>query len=130
MGVRFTEPVILNLEAMHSESRPMTPLICFLSTGSDPTPYIEQLAKRLENKCKCISMGQGQETHARKLLTQAMSDVSYFSFLKIFPNKIMLLINSSGFLGVIAKLPFRIRLHERSSTSILGNGKRNESYPS
>lgn len=75
MGVKFTEPVILNLEIMHSESRPLTPLICFLSTGSDPTPYIEQLAKRLENKCKCISMGQGQEIHARKLLTQAMADV-------------------------------------------------------
>lgn len=76
MGVKYTEPVILNLEIMHSESRALTPLICFLSTGADPTPYIEQLAKRLENKCKSISMGQGQEIHARKLLIQAMAEVT------------------------------------------------------
>lgn len=75
MGYKYTEPVILNLEIMLGESRPLTPMICFLSIGSDPTPYIEQLAKRVENKCKCISMGQGQEVHARKLMTQAMSEV-------------------------------------------------------
>lgn len=50
-------------------------MICFLSIGSDPTPYIEQLAKRLEFKSKSISMGQGQEVHARKLITQATTEV-------------------------------------------------------
>lgn len=75
MGHRFAEPVILNLEIMHTESRPLTPMICFLSTGSDPTPYIEQLAKKLETKVKSISMGQGQEIHARKLMTQAQTEV-------------------------------------------------------
>ncbi|XP_017775151.1 PREDICTED: dynein heavy chain 8, axonemal [Nicrophorus vespilloides] len=74
MGQRFAEPVILNMETMLSESRPLTPMICFLSTGSDPTPYIEQLAKRVENKVKSMSMGQGQEVHARKLLLNAMTD--------------------------------------------------------
>lgn len=75
MGSRFAEPVILNWEAMYNESRPLTPMVCFLSIGSDPTPYIEQLAKRLEFKSKSISMGQGQEVHARKLLSQATSEV-------------------------------------------------------
>lgn len=75
MGQRFAEPVILNMEAMHLESRPLTPMVCFLTTGADPTPYVEQLAKRLELVCKCMSMGQGQEVHARKLLAQAMTDV-------------------------------------------------------
>ncbi|XP_060520516.1 dynein axonemal heavy chain 8 isoform X2 [Cylas formicarius] len=74
LGQKFSEPVILNFEVMHSESRPLTPLICFLSMGSDPTPFIETLAKRLELKSKSISMGQGQEVHARKLLAQAMSE--------------------------------------------------------
>ncbi|XP_050311595.1 dynein axonemal heavy chain 8 [Anthonomus grandis grandis] len=74
LGQRFSEPVILNFEAMHEESRSLTPLICFLSMGSDPTPYIETLAKRLELKSKSISMGQGQEVHARKMLTQAMQE--------------------------------------------------------
>ncbi|XP_076264862.1 dynein heavy chain 8, axonemal kl-3 [Rhynchophorus ferrugineus] len=74
LGARFAEPVILNFETMHEESRPLTPLICFLSMGSDPTPYIEMLAKRLELKSKSISMGQGQEIHARKMMTQAMQE--------------------------------------------------------
>ncbi|XP_030752815.1 dynein heavy chain 8, axonemal [Sitophilus oryzae] len=74
LGLRFAEPVILNFESMHEESRPLTPLICFLSMGSDPTPYIEMLAKRLELKSKSISMGQGQEVHARKMLAQAMQE--------------------------------------------------------
>ncbi|XP_044272703.1 dynein axonemal heavy chain 8 [Tribolium madens] len=74
LGPKFAEPVVLNLETLYYESRGLTPMICFLSIGSDPTPYIEQLAKRLETKVKSISMGQGQEVHARKLMTQAMSE--------------------------------------------------------
>ncbi|KAL3274756.1 hypothetical protein HHI36_019542 [Cryptolaemus montrouzieri] len=74
MGTKFAEPMLLNFEAMYFESRALTPMICFLSIGSDPTPYIEQLAKRQEFKCKSISMGQGQEIHARKLLVEAMNE--------------------------------------------------------
>ncbi|KAB0796033.1 hypothetical protein PPYR_10094 [Photinus pyralis] len=81
MGQRFAEPIILNMEALHSESRPSTPLICFLTTGADPTPYIEQLSKRMENMTKCMSMGQGQEIHARKLLAHAMSE-GYWALLQ------------------------------------------------
>lgn len=62
---------------MLAESRALTPLICFLSIGSDPSPYIEQLAKRNEVKCVRVSMGQGQEVHARKLITAALQDVSF-----------------------------------------------------
>jgi dynein heavy chain len=80
LGQKFAEPVILNLETLFYESRSLTPIICFLSIGSDPTPYIEQLAKRLETKVKSISMGQGQEVHARKLLTQAMAEVFKLCF--------------------------------------------------
>ncbi|XP_022920277.2 dynein axonemal heavy chain 8 [Onthophagus taurus] len=81
LGPKFAEPVILNYDYMFSESRPLTPLVCFLSTGSDPTPYIESLAKKIENKCKAISMGQGQEVHARKLLAAAMTD-GFFALLQ------------------------------------------------
>lgn len=48
MGTRFAEPVILNLHATWEESDTRTPLICFLSMGSDPTDQIEALAKNLE----------------------------------------------------------------------------------
>lgn len=48
MGTRFAEPVLLNLHATWEESDTRTPLICFLSMGSDPTDQIEALAKNLE----------------------------------------------------------------------------------
>uniref|UniRef100_A0A8C4E9U5 AAA+ ATPase domain-containing protein n=1 Tax=Dicentrarchus labrax TaxID=13489 RepID=A0A8C4E9U5_DICLA len=73
MGLRFAEPVILNLHSTWEESDPRTPLICFLSMGSDPTDQIEALAKKLELECRAISMGQGQEVHARKLVQTSMT---------------------------------------------------------
>ncbi|CAH3184071.1 unnamed protein product [Porites evermanni] len=73
MGERYAEGVILNLEATWEESNPRTPLICFLSMGSDPTGAIENLAKRKGIECRAVSMGQGQEVHARRLLQQSMA---------------------------------------------------------
>ncbi|KAG7229074.1 hypothetical protein INR49_013193 [Caranx melampygus] len=73
MGVMFAEPVILNLHSTWEESDPRTPLICFLSMGSDPTEQIEALAKKLQLECRAISMGQGQEVHARKLIQTSMT---------------------------------------------------------
>ncbi|XP_029959357.1 dynein heavy chain 8, axonemal-like [Salarias fasciatus] len=73
VGGKFAEPVILNLRSTWQESDPRTPLICFLSMGSDPTDQIEVLATRLGVECNAISMGQGQEVHARKLLQTSMT---------------------------------------------------------
>lgn len=72
LGERFAEPLILNYEAMLIESRALTPLICFLSMGSDPTPNIQLLAKKQETTVEAISMGQGQEIHARKLVAECL----------------------------------------------------------
>ncbi|TPP55936.1 Dynein axonemal heavy chain 5 [Fasciola gigantica] len=74
MGVNYADGVITNLEEMLEESNPNTPMICFLSMGSDPTENIERLAKKLGLKCGAISMGQGQEVHARRLLSLSMTD--------------------------------------------------------
>lgn len=76
MGEKYTEGVILDLEKMWEESDPRTPLICFLSMGSDPTDSIIALGKRLKIETRYVSMGQGQEVHARKLLQQTMANVS------------------------------------------------------
>lgn len=76
MGEKYAEGVILDLEATWEESDPRTPLICFLSMGSDPTSNIEGLAKKLKLECRAISMGQGQEVHARRLLQQGFASVS------------------------------------------------------
>ena len=44
--LQYAEGVILNLENMWEESDIRTPMICFLSMGSDPTASIEALAKK------------------------------------------------------------------------------------
>ncbi|KAL2085437.1 hypothetical protein ACEWY4_018757 [Coilia grayii] len=74
LGGKYAEGVILDMEAMCSESDKRTPLVCFLSMGSDPTENIERLAKSKTVPCRPISMGQGQEVHARRLLSQSMAD--------------------------------------------------------
>ncbi|XP_062857668.1 dynein axonemal heavy chain 8-like [Trichomycterus rosablanca] len=73
LGARFAQSVILNLEATWGESDPRTPLICFLSMGSDPTNQIEALSKKLRLECRAISMGQGQEVHARRLVQMSIA---------------------------------------------------------
>ncbi|XP_046898543.1 dynein axonemal heavy chain 5 isoform X2 [Hypomesus transpacificus] len=72
MGERYAEGVILDLERTWEESDPRSPLVCFLSMGSDPTDSITALGKRLKMDTRYVSMGQGQEVHARKLLQQTM----------------------------------------------------------
>ncbi|XP_006824996.1 dynein axonemal heavy chain 8-like, partial [Saccoglossus kowalevskii] len=73
MGAKYADPVILDLEKTWEEGDIRTPLICFLSMGSDPTNNIEGLAKKLKVECRAISMGQGQEVHARRLVSQSMA---------------------------------------------------------
>ncbi|PKU48851.1 dynein heavy chain axonemal-like [Limosa lapponica baueri] len=74
LGGKYAEGFILEMEAMWTESDCRTPLTCFLSMGSDPTENIERLAKSKNIPCRAISMGQGQEVHARRLLNQCMQD--------------------------------------------------------
>lgn len=79
MGERYAEGVILDLEKTWEESDPRTPLICFLSMGSDPTDSIIALGKRQRIETRYVSMGQGQEVHARKLLQHSMANVCTYS---------------------------------------------------
>lgn len=51
---RYTEPVILNLRKTWEESDMRTPLICFLSMGSDPTDQINSLSRKLNLGKKVI----------------------------------------------------------------------------
>ncbi|XP_023777494.1 dynein heavy chain 5, axonemal-like isoform X1 [Cyanistes caeruleus] len=74
LGEKYAEGFILEMEAMWRESGCRTPLTCLLSVGSDPTENIERLAKSKNIPCRAISMGQGQEVHARHLLNQCMQD--------------------------------------------------------
>ena len=73
---RYAAAVILNLEGTWQESEARTPLIGLLSMGSDPTTQIETLAKRHGIDCRAISMGQGQEVHARRLVANFMQVIA------------------------------------------------------
>ena len=74
-GRQFAEAVLLDLKEMLEESNPRCPLVGLLSMGSDPTSQIEDLAKKQGVECSAISMGQGQEVHARKLISRLMEQV-------------------------------------------------------
>jgi dynein heavy chain, axonemal len=80
LGEKYIDGVILDLEKMVEESDPHTPLICFLSMGSDPTVQIEQLGKRKSLDIRAISMGQGQEVHARRLVANGFANGGWVLF--------------------------------------------------
>ena len=107
MGTIYAEGVILDLEKMWGESDFRTPLICFLSMGSDPTNSIEGLAKKLKLECRSISMGQGQEVHARRLIQQSMASVSSgFCWAGWLAMTLF-----AGRMGALAELPLGPELH-------------------
>ena len=55
LGADFLENNVLDLEAMLDEAENRIPLICLLSTGSDPTSQIEALARLRVQVCgSCI----------------------------------------------------------------------------
>ena len=74
LGPKYGVGLVLDMEKMWEESDKCSPLICFLSMGSDPTVQIESLAKKRSIEYHIISMGQGQEIHARRLLAQAYTN--------------------------------------------------------
>ena len=69
LGAEYLENSVLDLDGMLEESDNRIPLICLLSTGSDPTPQIEAIAKQRCQEMHYLSLGQGQEEAGRKLLT-------------------------------------------------------------
>ena len=72
LGASFLENIVLDLEGMIAEADNRTPLLCLLSVGSDPTNQIDALAKNIAQPYHQLSMGQGQEEAARKMMVQGM----------------------------------------------------------
>lgn len=72
LGAEYGEARILDLDATFEESEPRGPLVCILSIGSDPSPQIAALAKAKGVGLRAVSMGQGQEVHARAMMQQGM----------------------------------------------------------
>jgi len=76
LGPQYVETVMFDIEEMYLESKSTTPMICFLSMGSDPSNLIENTAKKLEIPFYSVSMGQGQEVHAERLMKECTANVS------------------------------------------------------
>lgn len=74
LGQTFVEPPPTNLDKIWIDSSPRAPVMCLLSAGADPTKTIEDLAKRKKIKCFGVSMGQGQEVVARRLVAAAAAE--------------------------------------------------------
>jgi len=72
LGKRYADSRPLDIRALTEEANKFTPAIFILSTGADPTNAINELARKMKKKVGSISMGQGQEPAARKLLQQGM----------------------------------------------------------
>lgn len=60
------------MQDLVDETERKCPLVCLLSTGSDPCGQVESLARVRELEYHQISMGQGQEERARKAITEAI----------------------------------------------------------
>ncbi|VDD78531.1 unnamed protein product, partial [Mesocestoides corti] len=77
LGYAFAEENLLDLEETYADSTAKTPIMNLLTVGADPTLLIERLAKRLQVDLRFISMGQGQEVHARQYIEAAMRNGSW-----------------------------------------------------
>ena len=72
LGESYLENPYMNLEEIVAEADNKTPLLCLLSVGSDPTNQIDAMAKNIVQQYSQLSMGQGQEEAARKILATGM----------------------------------------------------------
>jgi dynein heavy chain, axonemal len=72
LGKFFIESPPMKLAEVHADSTPTTPIIFVLSPGADPIAYLMALAqeKGMKDKLKTISLGQGQDVIATKMIDE------------------------------------------------------------
>ena len=110
LGPLFAEPVVLNLEATWLESEPRTPLVCFLSMGSDPTNQIEALSKKVTLPFGAISMGQGQDIPARSLIRSSLETVGAHHSIKLLHSSILINVLLESFFFILLMVVFPLFL--------------------
>ncbi|XP_065175861.1 dynein axonemal heavy chain 2-like isoform X2 [Sycon ciliatum] len=74
LGVKFTEPPVLDMKSVVEDSTTRTPLIFVLSSGVDPTNELIQLATSLGmlDHFDSLSLGQGQAPIATRMLQKGV----------------------------------------------------------
>lgn len=74
LGEKFTESYTSDYDqVLNTECNPSIPICFLLSLGSDPTGQLEVIAKKRKVELRPISMGQGQEVQARRLITESIA---------------------------------------------------------
>jgi dynein heavy chain, axonemal len=73
LGPTFVEPPPMDLTQIYADSTPTSPVIFVLSTGVDPSSMLRQLAGQMNVAVEEISLGQGQEGPARRLLAAGVA---------------------------------------------------------
>ena len=71
---KFVEPPALDLELVYEESQCSTPLLFVLTPGMDPTAQVNALSVLKGIKAANISLGQGQEPKATKLVIEGAKE--------------------------------------------------------
>lgn len=74
LGPRYIDAAPTRLDEIHAVSDTRTPVVLLLTPGADPTSQLEELAKKKGVKIYAVSMGEGQEPHARRSMEQGMEE--------------------------------------------------------
>eukprot|EP00485_Elphidium_margaritaceum_P015545 CAMPEP_0202728930 /NCGR_PEP_ID=MMETSP1385-20130828/185872_1 /ASSEMBLY_ACC=CAM_ASM_000861 /TAXON_ID=933848 /ORGANISM="Elphidium margaritaceum" /LENGTH=4770 /DNA_ID=CAMNT_0049395183 /DNA_START=131 /DNA_END=14440 /DNA_ORIENTATION=- len=74
MGEQYVQPSTYTMEEVYgSTPDAATPIILMLTPGADPTQTLKDLARNKGVGINIVSMGEGQEPHATKAITDGMS---------------------------------------------------------
>ncbi|XP_059156869.1 dynein axonemal heavy chain 2-like isoform X2 [Physella acuta] len=76
LGSKFTEPPVLDMQAVVEDSTTRTPLIFVLSPGVDPTSGLLQLAENsgMAARFHALSLGQGQAPIATRMIKEGVKE--------------------------------------------------------
>jgi dynein heavy chain len=72
IGQKYIEPETISLEDVWNDADKYTPVILLLTPGADPTTALQDLSKKKGAKIFSVSMGEGQEKHARKCIVDGV----------------------------------------------------------
>lgn len=82
LGSKFIEPPILRLNQILEDSNERSPIIFFLSPGTDPGLMLKHLADEKQiypDRYFALSLGQGQMVAAKRLLDMGVTRVIYLN---------------------------------------------------
>jgi dynein heavy chain len=77
MGQRYVEPPPFDINGSYEDSACTSPLVFVLTSGSDPTKLVYAFAEEMRCKVTGLSLGQGQDKKAEKMITDGVMNGSW-----------------------------------------------------